>query len=434
MYRLLVHNCSQVVTVSRDPSVQFKVGDDLKELNIIPDGAVLVDAEGKIASVGTWHEVLQHLQCASLADVVAAGLVDTVVDAKRQVLLPGFCDGHTHACFAGDRVHEFELKLAGASYMEVHAAGGGIGYTVEQTAQASEDTLYDLLSKRVTRMLRLGTTLVEVKSGYGLSKQRELRMLRVIDRVAREHEADIVSNFCGAHSVPKGMTASDAADDVIAQLTQVKEDTGATLCDVFCETGVFERDDTERILRAATEKGMLLNFHGDELSHTGACEMAADLGARAVSHCEHVTEEGMRKMAEKKVAAVLLPTTATVLQIEMPPARALIQHGAIVALGSDFNPNAHTMSMPQVMHLACTHMRMQPAEALVAATLNAAYSMDREATHGSLCVGKQGDLVLLAAPTFAHVAYQSPAPISAVFKNGKQVFSDANAALFSFEH
>ncbi|XP_028305637.1 putative imidazolonepropionase isoform X3 [Gouania willdenowi] len=327
-------------------------------------------------------------------------------------VLPGLVDAHTHPVWAGDRVHEFAMKLAGASYMDVHRAGGGIHFTVEHTQAANASDLLASLRGRLDRMLRAGTTLVECKSGYGLELQTELKMLRVIEEARKSLDVNISATYCGAHAVPRGKTVAEATDDILqVQLPRLKEEMSAgTLrvdnIDVFCERGVFDLDATRSILQAGKDLGLKINFHGDELHPMNSAQLGAELGALAISHLEEVTDEGIAAMATAQTAAVLLPTTAYILRLPQPRARDMIDAGVIVALGSDFNPNAYCCSMPIVMHLACVNMRMSMPEALAAATINAAYALGRSHTHGSLEVGKHGDLVLLNAPRWEHLIYQ----------------------------
>lgn len=326
------------------------------------------------------------------------------------------------------------MKLAGATYMDIHAMGGGIGYTVGCTRAASEDELLQLLLARLARMLRAGTTLVEAKSGYGLNADTEIKMLRVIERAKAVQPLHIVANYCGAHSVPKGSTADEATADVIErQLPEIMRlkasgEINPEQIDVFCEKGVFTTAQARAICEAGQRAGLGVNFHGDELNYTGSCEMAGEIGAVAVSHVECVSDAGVAALAEKGVAAVLLPTTAYVLRIHPPPARKLIDAGVPVALGSDFNTNAHCMSMPFVMNLACVTMRMTVNEALVAATLNAAAALGKSLSHGSIEAGKQADFVVIDAPLWEHVVYElCDPPIGMVIKGGR-VVSAAPAA------
>uniref|UniRef100_A0A8K9WPR0 Probable imidazolonepropionase n=1 Tax=Oncorhynchus mykiss TaxID=8022 RepID=A0A8K9WPR0_ONCMY len=357
--------------------------------------------------------LIKDIGPASTIDFQYAGVsFDKVIDATGMCVIPGLVDAHTHPVWAGDRVHEFALKLAGATYMDVHRAGGGIHFTVEHTRAALASTLLASLIGRLGRMQRAGTTLVECKSGYGLELQTELKMLEVIETARRTLPINISSTYCGAHAVPKGKTVAEATTDILkVQLPRLSERmlAGALRVDnidVFCEQGVFDLSSTRSILQAGLDMGLNINFHGDELHPMNSAQLGAELGALAISHLEEVTDEGIAAMATAKTAAILLPTTAYILRLPQPRARDMLEAGVIVALGSDFNPNAYCCSMPVVMHLACVNMRMSMPEALAAATINAAYALGRSHTHGSLEVNKHGDLLVLNAPRWEHLIYQ----------------------------
>ncbi|XP_037090879.1 probable imidazolonepropionase [Pollicipes pollicipes] len=424
--RLLLHSARQVVQVCSDGQLALR-GAEMGRLAVLdrPDGglAVAVDSDGKIAAIGSNESVLAAYPESSF---------EQVMDVSGQVLLPGLVDAHTHPVWAGDRVNEFAMKLAGASYMEVHQAGGGINFTVEKTRAASEETLLKALLPRLQRMISTGTTLAECKSGYGLDTETEVKMLRVLEAARPRSAVELSSTFCGAHSVPKGKTSSEATDTVIdGMLPEIKRlrdlgELSVDSIDVFCEKGVFSVEETSRILRAGKDQGLLLNFHGEELCRLNSAEMGAGLGAAAISHLEHVSPEGIGAMAAAGTVAVILPTTAYILRLVAPPVRDMIAAGAAVALGTDFNPNAYCLSMPLVMHLACVNLRMTMAEALSAATINAAASLGRAASHGSLEVGKQADLLVLDAPSWKHLIYQfgeAAHIISHVIKRGRVVHS-----------
>lgn len=384
--------------------------------------SVLVDASGCIAAVG------------SDVGAVDEQLCERVIDAHGRCVLPGLVDAHTHPVWAGDRVHEFKLKLAGASYMEIHAAGGGIGFTVRHTRDASEAELEHSLLRRLDRMLAFGTTTVEAKSGYGLECEAEMKLLRVMHRAAvRAHPVELSPTFLGAHSVPKGLTSAEAADDIvrrqIPRLVELRH-AGLLACenvDVFVEQGVYSADDARRILRAGADAGLRLNFHGDELHLMRSGELAEELRAAAVSHLELVDDAGIAAMQRAGSIGVLLPTTAYILRLHPPPARKMIDAGVAVALGSDFNPNAHCLSMPMAMNMACVLFRMTLNEALVAATINAAASIGRGATHGSIEVGKRADLILTQpGTTWEHLIYEiADPPIGIVVKGGKVCFEQS---------
>jgi len=326
-------------------------------------------------------------------------------------------------------------KVANGTHIvefEVHEAGGGINFTVERTRAASKETLLEALLPRLQRMSRAGTTLVECKSGYGLDTETEVKMLRVLEAARETAPVEISSTFCGAHSVPRGKTSSEATEEVINEMLpeiQRLRNSGhlqVDSMDVFCEKGVFSVEETRRMLEAGKEQGLLLNFHGEELHRLNSAEMGAALGATAISHLEHVSPAGIRAMAAAGTVAVILPTTAYILRLEAPPVRDMIAGGVPVALGTDFNPNAYCLSMPLVMHLACVNLRMTMSEALSAATINAAASLGRARTHGSLEVGKQADLLLLDAPSWKHLIYQfgeASHIISHVIRGGRVVHS-----------
>ncbi|EAN84390.1 putative imidazolonepropionase [Trypanosoma cruzi] len=421
---LLFHNAEQVVQVVCGGERYVAGREQSNRIAVIPHGSLLVDTTtGNIAAVGTNDEV-QAFVTANKCNVT-----DTV-PCEGKVLLPGFVDAHTHPVWDGDRAHEFTMKLNGASYMDVQRAGGGIGFTTRCTRAASEAELKALLRRRLQRMLSFGTTTVEGKSGYGLERDTELKMLRVLKQANDEGPLTIVSTFCGAHAVPEGKTAEEAVRDVVeVQLPAVMQERAegrndVQNIDVFCELGVFDHDQSRRVLEAGRKSGLIINFHGDELSYVASGELAGELEAQAVSHLEHVSDEGIACMSKRPTFAVLLPMTAYVLRIAPPPARKLIDGHVPVALGSDFCPNAHSLSMPHTMNVSCVLMHMTVEEALVAATINAAGSLNMSDRCGSLEVGKWADVVLLHAPRWEHVVYQMvDPPIEAVYKKGRLVYS-----------
>ncbi|XP_064198619.1 probable imidazolonepropionase [Anguilla rostrata] len=401
-FRLYIKNAKQVVLVCSNGE-RFLTKEGMKKLSIIENCSLIIGNDGLLKAVGLADSIESRFEGASF---------EKVINASGMCVIPGLIDAHTHPVWAGDRVHEFALKLAGATYMEVHEAGGGIHFTVTHTREASPDRLLAGLTQRLGRMLRSGTTLVECKSGYGLELDTELKMLAVIESARRSLDIGISATYCGAHAVPKGKTVAEATEDIIkVQLPKLKEkmeqgELRVDNIDVFCEKGVFDLDSTRAILQAGKDMGLQINFHGDELHPMNSAQASAELNALAISHLEEVTNEGIAAMAKAGTSAVLLPTTAYILRLPQPRARDMLDRGVIVALGSDFNPNAYCCSMPMVMHLACVNMRMSMNEALAAATINAAYALGLSQSHGSLEVGKRGDLLVINASRWEHLIYQ----------------------------
>ncbi|XP_071442663.1 probable imidazolonepropionase [Hetaerina americana] len=402
---LLVHSAKQVVLVTNSGE-KYVTGERMGRLVVWeePGGiSVAVDGDGKIAKVGKSSEVQSAYSHVKF---------DEVLDASNMCILPGFVDGHTHPIWSGDRVGEFEMKLAGATYLEIHEKGGGIFFTVDSTKERSDVELYTSLKHRLDMMAQSGTTLVECKSGYGLEKNEEMRLLKIIEGVKKECPIEISSTYCGAHAVPRNKSTEEATTSIIDdQIPELKNliDSGALSVeniDVFCEEKVFDPDQSKRILQAGKDIGLRINFHGDELHPTKSAEMGASIGATAISHLEEISHDGIAAMAKTKSVAVILPTTAYVMKLKPPPVQQLIRAGVPVALGTDFNPNAYCLSMPIVMNLACVTLGMSMPEAFNAATINSAASLGRSATHGSIEEGKYGDLIILNAPRWEHIIYQ----------------------------
>lgn len=407
--KLLLKGARQIVQVVDNGQLYLK-GAAMRNLAVLEAAeteglSIVVDGQGQIKDFGLDSEIeKRYAKSASF---------DQVVDVTGKCVVPGLVDGHTHPVWAGDRVHEFAMKLAGATYMEVHQAGGGINFTVEKTRQASKEELIQLLLTRLQRMLRAGTTTVECKSGYGLEVETEVKMLTALEEARQTLPIEISSTFLGAHSVPKGLTAEEATEDVIR--VQLPEIARLNSCgqlhvenvDVFCEKGVFSVDQTRRILEAARQHRFKINFHGEELCQLGSAQMGArEFGCEAISHLEEISEDGIKAMAESGSVAVILPTTAYILRLKSPPVRQMIDQGVIVALGTDFNPNAFCLSMPTVMHLAAVNFRMSLPEVLAASTINSTHSIGRSQTHGSIEKGKVADLLVLDAPRWEHMVYQ----------------------------
>ncbi len=340
--------------------------------------------------------------------------------------MPGFVDAHTHAVFAGDRRDELRRRLGGASYADIAAGGGGIVSTVNATRAASDDDLASATRGRLDEMLRAGTTTCEIKSGYGLTTESELRTLRVIRALAgASRSIEIAATFMGAHEIPlEYRDRRRAYIDVIVgeMIPAVARERLAEWCDVFCEAGVFTPEESREILLAARDAGMQLRIHADELGSSGGSRVAADLGVRSADHLIFVDEAGAGALAASGVVATLLPIASLYLKLgRFAPARMLIEHGVAVALATDVNPGGgFSPSMPFAMTLACFSMGLTFEEALVAATINGAYSLDRHARVGSLEVGKQLDAVVVSGPAIDLVRVGAPV-IRAVVKKGRVV-------------
>ncbi len=355
-----------------------------------------------------------------------------VVDANGAIVVPGFVDPHTHLVFGGDRRAELLRRLAGASYAELAAEGGGIVRTVAATRSASEEQLVAGALPRLAAMLASGTTTAEVKSGYGLALDAELRMLRAIRTLGERQPVELVATFMGAHEIP--LEYRDARAEYVRHITEemipaVARERLAEWCDVFCERGVFTPDETRTILQAGQRAGLKARVHADELALSGGAAIAAEVGARSADHLIFVDETRAQAMAGAGVIATLLPAAAFYLKLgRFAPARMLIDQNVAVALATDVNPGGgFTPSMPFVMTLACFGMNLTLEEALVAATINAAAALDRADRVGSLEVGKQLDAVVIDG-TLADIVRVGAPVIRHVVKKGQIVVGGASGA------
>ncbi len=334
---------------------------------------------------------------------------EVYMDALGRAVLPGFVDSHTHLVFGGYRPEEFGWRLKGDTYMSIMERGGGIQSTVNATRAASAEELREKAEWYLDEMSAMGVTTVEAKSGYGLDTETEERMLRVIKELAEdpERKVDVVATFLGAHAVPKeykGRT-DEYVDLIIKEMLPRFRDM-AEFCDIFTEKNVFELEDSRRLLEAAREAGYKLKMHADEIVSLGGAELAADLGAVSADHLLHVSDEGIRRMAESGTVATLLPLTAFALKEEFAPARKFIDAGCTVALATDLNPGScFSGSIPLTIALACIYMKMSVEETLTALTLNGAAAIDRADRIGSIEAGKQGDVVILHFDTLDALPY-----------------------------
>lgn len=398
---ILITHASELLTL-KGP-VKPRSQKQMKNLGIIKNGAVAIK-NGQILDVG------KNLRYKA----------DTVIDASGKLVMPGFVDPHTHLVFAGSREFELDLKLAGVPYMEILKRGGGIFYTVKQTRNATSTRLLEESKKRLETMLLYGTTSCEAKTGYGLDVQTELKLLKVQKKLQETHPMDIVSTFLGAHAVPSNQQSNEYVRLVIDEMLP-KTKGLARFCDVFCEKGIFTAAQSNKILTAGKQYGLLPKIHADEIFDTGGAALAAKVGAISADHLLQSSEAGLRAMAQQQVTGVLLPATPFCLMMQQyAPARRIINIGVPVALATDLNPNCWTENMQFIIQLACLKMQMTPAEAITAATYNAACAIGLEQRVGSLEPGKQADVLLLDCPNHLFLPYHFGVnAVETVIKKGK---------------
>jgi len=408
---LIIKNAEELLTLS--PSSKEESG-----LGIIRKGAITVK-EGKIFWIGKTEELPKKF---------GLGKDGQEIDATGKVVMPGLIDSHTHLIFAGSREKEFEQRIQGLSYLEIAERGGGILSTVEATQKASFDELLSLGKKRLDRMLSKGVTTIEAKSGYGLSLQDEMKILKVMKALQEVHPIEIVPTFLGAHTIPREFR--DARTRYIDLLTKemiprVAQERLAEFCDVFCEEKAFTLEESKKILETGKGYGLKPKIHADQLSPGGGAELAAEVNAFSADHLEHVSQTGIERMAEKGVTAVLLPGASFFLSMKkLPPAREMIQKGVYVSLATDLNPGSSmTESLPLMMTMGCTMYKMVPKEVIQGTTIHAARSMGRENEIGSLEVGKQADILLLAIPNYRYLPYHFGVDhVEVVIKKGRIIY------------
>ena len=407
---LLIKNADLVATCAGPGP---RRGSAQREISALPNASV-AGCEGKIVFVGSDADADAAISLTANAQVI---------DGQGCTVVPGFVDPHTHLVFAGDRRDELRRRLAGATYAEIASSGGGIVKTVAATREASEHDLVDAARKRLAEMLTFGTTTAEAKSGYGLDLKSERRMLRALRTVAAGQSIELTATFMGAHEVPiefRGRRDDYVREIIDVMLPAIAEEQLAEWCDVFCEQGVFTPAESRDILQAGQRLGLKARIHADELALSGGSRVAAEVGARSADHLIYVDEPHARMLAEQNVVATLLPSAAFFLKLgRYAPARMLIEQGAAVALATDLNPGGgFTTSMPFVMSLACFGMNMTLEEALIGATLNAAASIDRHETVGSLEVGKQFDAVIVSGMLADLIRVGGPV-VKQVIKRGR---------------
>jgi len=393
--KLLIVNISQLVSLA-GPS-RPRIGAELRDLATIPDGAMLVD-NGCIIAVGTRAEIEPHAGDA------------TAIDAGGRLVTPGFVDAHTHLVFAGNRADEFEKRCAGINYQEISAQGGGIRSTVRKTRAATEEQLFAAASLHVQWFLHGGTTTVEAKSGYGLTVEDELKILRVIRRIGQSTPLRTVPTFLGAHEIPEEYHGrADAYVQLVIEdmLPRVAAENLAEFCDIFCEAKVFNLDQARHVFTAAKAHNLGLRMHADQFTSFGASDLAAELAAKTCDHLEQTQPESIAALRQAGVQPVLLPGSVYAIGSQKyPAARAMIDAGLAIVIATDFNPGSSpTTSMRTIMSLACAQMKMTPAEALTAATVNAAYSLNRGGEIGSLEPGKIADFAIHDAEDYRELPY-----------------------------
>ncbi len=410
---IAIVNIGQLVTLAGP--ARPRIGPELRELGIIPNAALIIE-DGRIAAAGPYSDLKGKFPPHA-----------AIIDANQKAVTPGFVDAHTHLVFAGNRAAEYEQRIAGATYQQIAAAGGGILSTVAQTRAASEDDLLAAARRHCDWMLRSGTTTIEAKSGYGLDRPTELKMLRVLRRLAEEGPTRIIPTLLAAHTVPPEFAARRAAYVRFVAEELIPEVAAAHLaqfCDAFCDDHAFTVDECRTVLTAARRHGLGLRIHAEQFRPGTGAALAAELGAVTADHLETVTEETLSQLRAAGVQPVLLPGSVFCLRrTQYSPARAMVEAGLAIVLATDFNPGSSPApSMPFMLSLACLQMALTPAEALAAATINAAHSLGLGAKIGSLEPGKQADLLIHEVNDYRELAYFAAAPLRPrVFIAGREV-------------
>jgi imidazolonepropionase len=413
---LLITNIGQLATLEGH-SNKPKTGAEMMELSIVQDGAMAIE-DGRIVAVGKTREVI------SLVDDDDA--IPTM-QFPQQLVLPGFVDSHTHLVFGGSRELDFAMKLARKSYLQILQSGGGILNTLRHTRDATRADLTGKALSYATRMMNSSTTTIEAKSGYGLDVENEVKMMEALKDLTHRTEVELVSTFLGAHAVPPEYEekSQDYVDLVINQMIPIVADRQlAEFCDVFCEEGVFDVEQSREILTAAKRAGLLPKVHADEIVQLGGAELAAEIGAVSADHLLRSSEDGLEQMKKAGTIATLLPATAFSLNTEYADGRRMIDMGLPVALATDFNPNCANESLFFTIALACYKMKMDPREAISAVTINGAHALCRGEEIGSLEVGKRADVVVLDCPNPDYLTWRFAANLTnTVVSNGKVVYT-----------
>ena len=410
---IIIKNASQLVTCS---GFKAKRGKDMSDLQIINDGAVVIE-QGIIRAVGKTEDTISDLDESRFS----------VIDARGKAVLPGFVDSHTHFVFGGYRAEEFSWRLRGDSYMQILERGGGILNTVLATRESKKDELIEAGKKRLDSMLSFGVTTVEGKSGYGLDHDTELKQLEVMADLDNGHPIDIVRTFLGAHAVTKDYKGrEDTYIDYLIDrvMPEVAERKLAEFCDVFCEKNVFSVEQARRLLSRAKEMGFKLKIHADEIVQLGGAELAAELDAVSADHLLQASDKGIHDMAEKGIVATLLPGTAFSLREPYARGRYMIDNNCAVALATDLNPGScFSESIPLIFALATLNMDMTIEETITALTINGAAAIDRADAIGSLDINKKGDVIVLEFPSYEFMPYHiGVSTVEKVIKDGNLVF------------
>ena len=408
---ILIKNANEVIVLKDNG--RPRRGKEMRELDIIKGGYVAIK-DGRIFDVGK--------SCKMKGDVE--------IDARNKIVLPGFVDCHTHLAFSCYRDFELEMKLRGLSYQEIAAAGGGINYTVKLTRAASKDELKRSSMERLNRMLEYGTTTCEAKSGYGLDLKSEIKLLEVYRELNAEHPIDIIPTFLGAHSIPEEFkeNAEGYVERIVGEMIPEVSDRGlARFCDVFCERGYFNLEQSRKILLTGKEYGLTPKIHADEFSDCGGASLAAEIGAISADHLLRISGKGIHDLKNSKTIAVLLPATVfSMMKKDFAPARKLIDNNIPVALATDMNPNCYTENMQFVIQLACYYMNMLPEEAIAGATINAAYAVGEAHRVGSLDKGKSADVIIMNCPSYRFIPYHFGVNlVDTTIKDGRIVYSSS---------
>ncbi|MFW9954423.1 MAG: imidazolonepropionase [Candidatus Thorarchaeota archaeon] len=395
---LLLTNIGQLATLANTEG-RPKTGEEMRELSVINDGAIAIK-DRLIAEVGTTKQILSTVD-----DVTTV----PQIELPHMLVLPGFVDSHTHLVFGGSRENDFAMKLAGKTYMEILEAGGGILNTLQATRSASNEELVKNAFSIAQRMLSEGTTTIESKSGYGLNTEHELKMLHAMNNLREKIPTGIVSTFLGAHAIPPEYSGrvDDYVDLVINEMIPIVASSNlAEFCDVFCEEGVFDVEQSRRILLAAKEAGMKIKIHADEIVQLGGTELAAEVEAVSADHLLMASDDGLEAIKKTGTIATLLPATAFSLNTNYARARDMIEMDVPIALATDFNPNCANESLFFTIALSCYKMKMHPREVISALTINAAHAVDRADSLGSIEVGKRADIIALECPNPEYLAYR----------------------------